>query len=220
MASTPSHPFWLLPLDLVASGNKPYGDWPEAVTGPDALFYLVNRYLKEYSSDDDGAEGRLDGFLKKSEMKDPYVRSSSETGLRARAGILINQLVLPEKEVIFPFWWGEKELESVCKAGIEGFDPETCQDVLNLQALGSRSITYWSHSWNEEGGHDKGHLSAMESWMGVSGGKYRGARQRDRRSNENSCDDSDCKLDARKFTCRDLILHEHYSTGAAAMMGC
>lgn len=171
MASTPSHPFWLLPLDLVASGNKPYGDWPEAVTGPDALFHLVNRYLKEYSSDDD-AEGRLDEFLNKSEMKDPYVRSLSETGLRVRAGILINQLVLLEKEMIFPFWWGEKELESVCKAGTEGFDPETCKDVLNVQALGSHSITYWSHSWNEEGGHDKGHLSAMESWMGFSGGKY------------------------------------------------
>lgn len=163
MASTPSHPFWLLPLDLVATGTKPYGDWPEAVTGPDALFYLVNRYLGEYNSGD-AASARLDRFLRRSELKGLYIRSRGEKEFSAKIGVRMHQLVLLDKKTIYPYWWGEKELESVCRAGAEGFDPETCKDVLNVQALSSWSITYWSHSWNQEGGHDEGHLRAMENW--------------------------------------------------------
>ena len=161
MASTPMHPFWLLPVNLVASGSKPYGDWPEAVTGPDALFYLVNEYLREYAGLD-GAEARLQEFLRMSKMKDLYGRSLSEKDLRSSAGPPKHRLLLLEPEVIFPYWWGAKELEGVCKAGVESFDPETCKDVLNVDELKSWSITYWSHSWNEEKGHDKGQLSAME----------------------------------------------------------
>ncbi|KAF6221148.1 hypothetical protein HO133_002002 [Letharia lupina] len=176
LASTPSHPFWLLPLNLVSKGTKPYGDWPEAVTGPDALFYLVNEYLREYRSDNDyGAS--LDEFLLKSELKEMYVRSLGEKNIRASAEVGMHQLVLLGKEMIFPYWWGEKELEGVCKAGEEGFDPETCKDVLDVQALGSWSITYWSHSWDQEGGHDEGHLSAMGSWS------FRGARMLRRATN-------------------------------------
>ena len=172
MASTPSHPFWLLPLNLVAAGTRPYGDWPEAVTGPDALFYLVNEYLKDYSGADDGAEAGLDEYLRRSELRELYVvgslpekkNSGASAGAQRR-----HEVVLLGKDVIFPYWWGEKDLESVCRAGAEGFDPETCKDVLDVRALGSCSVTYWSHSWNMEGGHDEGHLSAMESWIGLSG---------------------------------------------------
>lgn len=170
MASTPSHPFWLLPLNLVAAGTEPYGDWPEAVTGPDALFHLVNRYLKEYDSDYD-AKARLDEVLRRSELKDLYIRYVGEKDIGTRAGVRMHQMVLLEREMIFPYWWGEKRLESVCRAGVEGFDPETCKDVLDVQALSSWSITYWSHSWKQEGGHDEGQLSAMESWIGSSGRK-------------------------------------------------
>ncbi|CAD6591279.1 MAG: hypothetical protein ASARMPRED_005292 [Alectoria sarmentosa] len=171
MASTPSHPFWLLPLNLVAAGTKPYGDWPEAVTGPDALFHLVNRYLKEYDGDYN-AEARLDEFLRRSEMKGTYVRFMGEKDPGARAGIQMHQMVLLGREMIFPYWWGEKRLHSVCKAGAEGFDPETCKDVLDVQALSSWSITYWSHSWKQEGGHDEGQLSALENWIGFPGRKH------------------------------------------------
>ena len=181
MASTPSHPFWLLPLNLVASGTKPYGDWPEAVTGPDALFYLVNEYLKNYSGDDD-AEARFGEYLRRSELRGLYVGSLSEKNPRASAGERRHEMVLLGKETIFPYWWGEKDLESVCRAGAEGFDPETCKDILDVQALGSWSVTYWSHSWNKEGGHDEGHLSAMESWIGLSGKKLlAGATKRRKR---------------------------------------
>ena len=161
MASTPSHPFWLLPLDLVASGLKPYGEWPEAVTGPDALFYLVNDYMRDYSNNA-VAEAELDDYLRSSEMSELYLRSLNKRGFRAGAGAPKHQLKLLNHQAIFPYWWGEKELGIVCKAGVEEFDPETCKDVLDVQALGSWSITYWSHSWSEEGGHDTGHLNAME----------------------------------------------------------
>lgn len=167
MASTPSHPFWLLPLNLVATGEKPYGDWPEAVTGPDALFYLVNEYLKQYNNDDD-SNAKLDEYLQSSELKDLYLRSSSEEDVSTRAEGPTHRLVLLEQQTIFPYWWGEKALESVCRAGVEGFDPETCKDVLDVEAMGSWSITYWSHSWDQEGGHDKEHLSAMEHWARFS----------------------------------------------------
>ena len=162
MASTPMHPFWLLPLNLVASGSRPYGDWAEAVTGPDALFNLVNEYLREYAGED-GAEARLHEVLRRSKMKDLYGRSLSEKDLRSSAGLPRSQLLLLEHEMIFPYWWGAKELEGVCKAGVESFDPETCKDVLDVDGLESWSITYWSHSWSEEEGHDKGQLSAMEN---------------------------------------------------------
>ena len=162
MASTSMHPFWLLPLNLVATGSKPYGDSAEAVTGPDALFNLVNEYLREYAGED-GAEARLYEFLRTSKMKDLYGRSLSEKDLRSSAGLPRHQLLLLEREMIFPYWWGAKELWGVCKAGVEGFDPEMCKDVLDVEELRSWSITYWSHSWNEEGGHDKGQLSAMEN---------------------------------------------------------
>ena len=154
------HPFWLLPLNLVATGSKPYGDWPEAVTGPDALFYLVNEYLRQYAGQD-GAEARLHEFLRTSKMKDLYGRSLSEKDLKPRAGPLRHRLLLLEHEMIFPYWWGAKELEGVCKAGVDTFDPETCKDVLLVDELKGWSITYWSHSWNEKG-HEKGQLSAME----------------------------------------------------------
>ena len=167
MASTPSHPFWLLPLNLVASGTKPYGDWPEAVTGPDALFYLVSDYMKEYSKND-VAEAKLDEYLRNSEMSEPYLRSLDKRGLRAEVEAPKHQLRLLDNHAIFPYWWGQRELEMVCRAGVEGFDPETCKDVLDVQVLGTWSITYWSHSWKKEGGHDKGHLSAMGGRFGRS----------------------------------------------------
>ena len=170
MGSTPSHPFWLLPLDLVASGARPYGDWPEAVTGPDALFYLVNKYLREYSGNRD-ADARLDEYIRSSRLDEVYLRSLGGQGFRTRLGDRQHQVVVLGHDLIFPYWWGEKELESVCRAGIASFDPETCKDVLDVQALGSWSITYWSHSWDKESGHDEGHLSAMESRVGFSGSK-------------------------------------------------
>ena len=46
MASMPAHPFWLFPLNIVASGKKLYGDGPEAGMGPGTLFYMVNKYLR------------------------------------------------------------------------------------------------------------------------------------------------------------------------------
>ena len=46
---------------------------------------------------------------------------------------------------------------------MESFDPKTCKDVLDVDELKSWSITYWSHSWNEEKSHDKGQLSAISA---------------------------------------------------------
>ena len=164
MGSTSMHPFWLLPLNLVATGFKPYGDWAEAVTGLDALFYLVNEYLREYTGQD-GAEARLHEFLRASKMKGLYGRSLSGKITRSSAGPPRHRLLLLEHEMIFPYWWGAKDLEGVCKDGVESLDPETCKDILDVDELKSWSITYWSHSWNEEKGHDKGQLSALEDQL-------------------------------------------------------
>lgn len=81
----------------------------------------------------------------------------------------MNQMVLLGKDMIFPYWWGITERESICRAGAEGFDPETRKDILDVQTSGTWSITYWSHSWNQEGGHEEGRLSAMASRNGFSG---------------------------------------------------
>jgi len=49
MASTPGHPFWLLPLEriqrLTGQGG---GGMPEQVTGPIALFDQVREYFEDY----------------------------------------------------------------------------------------------------------------------------------------------------------------------------
>ena len=173
MASMPAHPFWLLPLDIIASGRKPYGDWPEAVTGPDALFHMANKYLSEYSSDDShhDARAKLDRYLRDSDLKDVYLRSLDRENFGSEDGVRKHRLTLLNNEMIFPYWWGDRKLENVCRAGVKSFDPETCKDVLDVQALGSWSITYWSHSWSKEGGHDQEQLSAMK-------GLGRGSRER------------------------------------------
>ena len=79
MASMPAYPFWIFPVNIVASGRKPYGDWPEAVTGPDALFHMVNEYLRGYSSDGshDDARAKLDRYLRDSDLKEDKVLSST-----------------------------------------------------------------------------------------------------------------------------------------------
>ena len=186
MASMPAHPFWLLPLNIVASGQKPYGDWPEAVTGPDALFHMVNKYAREYSSDNTNhhdASLKLDRYLRNSALKDIYLRSFdlknpiTDEDEEARK----HRMILLNNELIFPYWWGDRKLEIVCRAGVSSFDPETCKDVLDVRALGSWSVTYWSHSWSKGGGHDQEQLGAMKSWVGgalVSRSRGRGRRER------------------------------------------
>ncbi len=95
-------------------------------------------------------------------MKELYLRSLGGGNAGAEAA----PLVVLGHEAIFPYWWGERELEGVCRAGSEGFDSETCKDVLGVEAKGSWSITYWSHSWKEEGGHDEGYLGRVRRRLG------------------------------------------------------
>ena len=52
MASTPNHPFWLLPLESIKD-NVYSGKEPEYLTGPTALYERVKQYKEEH----DGGEG-------------------------------------------------------------------------------------------------------------------------------------------------------------------
>ena len=67
--------------------------------------------------------------------------------------------------MVFQDWRGDRNLENVCSVGVKDIDPETCKNVLDVQARGSWSITYWSHSWSKEGGYDQEQLSAMKGWV-------------------------------------------------------
>lgn len=153
----PSHPFWLLPLDLVQSGRRPYGEWPEAVTGPDALFHLAKEFREEYAGGDGWGVGRLEDRFKDSKWGGIYdvevgVGVGGKGGATGEREKSVDELVLLPKEIIYPYWWGTRELEGVCRAGSEGFDAESCKDFVGAAEKGSWSITYWSHSW----GVDKG----------------------------------------------------------------
>ena len=102
---------------------------------------MVNDYLRKYAGQD-GAEARFHAFMTMSKMKDLYGRSLSEKDLRSSAGPLGHRLLLLEHEMIYPYWWGTKELEGACKAGVESFDPEKCEGVLEVDGLKSWSVTY------------------------------------------------------------------------------
>lgn len=141
MASTPSHPFFLQPAINVDKymQNVGFGEGhdfvlPESLTGPVALReaimdYEVNR-VKHGNRLDDGTANVV------------------QTGPFAGRQETPHEVILLPREIIYPYSWGEdgEDVRDVCWVLRARFDPEECKRRLRVEAEGSISITYWSHT--------------------------------------------------------------------------
>ena len=159
MASTPSHPFWLLPLESIKD-NVYSGKEPEYLTGPTALYERVKQYKEEY----DGGEGnKMDEHYAKGPWRHLF-KTSAQKQLMAP----------PQSMVILPFWevypysWDRdgSMCRHVCWVLDDKFDAKKCKSFLGLDARKSHSITYWSHSWS---GSENGDGYWYENMKHISG---------------------------------------------------
>ena len=89
MASSPSHPFWLLPLESIKD-NVYSGKEPAYLTGPTALYERVKQRKKEH----DGSEGnKMDEHYAKNPWRHLF-KTSAQKHLMAP----------PQSMKILPFW--------------------------------------------------------------------------------------------------------------------
>jgi hypothetical protein len=120
MASTPRHPFFLLPLkstqaEVKKSKTYPHKLWyffpsAEHLTGPIALRRSILRW--------------------KSSLEDMW-----------------SEIVLLPSELIYPFSWKTPGLSGwVCSTLSDRFDEDKCKERLELDKKGSLTLTFWSHT--------------------------------------------------------------------------
>ena len=159
MASTPGHPFWLLPMEASRDLAQVKGMQPEVMTGPIALYDQVIRYSEQYGGGKGNRGVQLDQHYTKSGWRHLYKPSSDKTAARTPQSLV----VLPPHEV-YPYSWQRDGFiyEKFCSSSEQTFDAEKCKLLLGLEHWGSHSITYWSHSWSGEGnGHWDEHMDAI-----------------------------------------------------------
>jgi len=153
MASTPGHPFWVLPLESCAD-HISSGLSPEGLTGPGALFNGVKEFKDEY---DNGKGKKLDEYYAKSGWRHLYkIPTEKEVALPPQS-----IEVLPFFE-IYPYSWHRdgQMFREVCWVSEPTFNAKKCKLLLGLEHWGSHSITYWSHSWSDSG-HWDSHMDAI-----------------------------------------------------------
>ena len=144
-ASTPGHPYWLLPLEFAQDHFNEKGT-PESLTGPDAVFETVKAYNEDYSAE---------------EMDNHYAQSSWRHLFRQPTQDMASSehhtlTVLPFWE-IYPYSWQRDgdPYDEYCSTKGEQFNATVCKKLLGTDHWGSHTITYWSHSWGGgEDGHD------------------------------------------------------------------
>lgn len=151
-ASTPGHPFWVLPLEF-AESNINEIDNAEGLSGPGALFDVVKEYNDNYTGDD---------------MDYHYAQGGWRHLFPQPVQILSDPIdhtltTLPHWE-IYPYSWLplESPYQPFCWTRAELFNEEMCKLLLGTADRGSHTITYWSHSWGDDGdGHDQKGLKSI-----------------------------------------------------------
>ena len=148
MASTPGHPFWVLPLES-CQNNIWSGRMPEMLTGPVALYDSIKDYNENF---DEGKGEKMDDHYAQSGWRHLYKQSAVESLAPPPQSLE----VLPFWE-IYPYSWERDGLmyRGVCWVAADTFDAAKCKLVLGLDHWGSHSITYWSHSWSGDGHTDE-----------------------------------------------------------------
>ncbi|PRP84922.1 A/G-specific adenine DNA glycosylase-like [Planoprotostelium fungivorum] len=135
MASSPGHPFWLLPLIIASEMKKT--DSPEETSGPTALYNSWVLYEKLTKK---GPTEVWDYIIQKLGDKFPIRNTVPHA-----TGIIKSQYVYPHS-------WGSEDL--ACSIGQPKYNPDQCLKNKEVVKKGSYCITYWSHSWTAKSSDD------------------------------------------------------------------
>ncbi|KFY66466.1 hypothetical protein V497_00922 [Pseudogymnoascus sp. VKM F-4516 (FW-969)] len=145
MASSPGHPFFLMPLLSVqrkVEDSKSFLYWvfhrvsAENWTGPAALFDAIRDFTKN-------------GLSKKAAAlaaAGPFAQLPKKTE---------QEIVLLPEQWVYPYNWRSDEMRPLCSVELKTFDPKACQAKLEVAEKGSISITYWSHTHSGTSDHAK-----------------------------------------------------------------
>lgn len=133
MASTPFHPFFMLPLEVIPN---PKVQTVEEVTGPVALRAQIQRYDKEFKA---GTE--LLAYLRTKDTSHAYF---DQYELRHFVSIL-------STDVIYPYAWNgdavPEGMRDFCSGQSAKLDRQVCLEGLKVWERGAHCITYWTHTW-------------------------------------------------------------------------
>ncbi|KKF95425.1 Inositol phosphoceramide mannosyltransferase 3 [Ceratocystis fimbriata CBS 114723] len=148
MASTPGHPFFLIPLESVLkrfSREKQWADLPEDVTGPVALRQAILKYRKHYA------------WQKSPEALEKHMERHIFAGPYKKRPDLKHTVQLLHHNVIYPFSWGPDnyDMSETCWVLQDTYNAENCKKALEVEAKGSVTITYWSHTHSPTGHSDE-----------------------------------------------------------------
>jgi hypothetical protein len=145
MASSPGHPFFLMPplsVQTKVEDSKSFLYWvfhrvsAENWTGPAALFDAIRDFTKN-------------GLSKKAAAlaaAGPFAQLPKETK---------QEIVLLPEHWVYPYNWRSDEMRPLCSVELKTFDPKACQAKLEVAEKGSISITYWSHTHSGTSDHAK-----------------------------------------------------------------
>ncbi|KAL1897801.1 hypothetical protein Cpir12675_002144 [Ceratocystis pirilliformis] len=148
MASTPSHPFFLIPLESVLNRFNRAENWtdlPEDVTGPVALRQAILKYRKHYAWQN--SPEALEQHMERHILAGPYKKSPD----------LEHTVQLLHHNVIYPFSWGPDnyDVSKTCWVLQDTYNSENCKKALQVESKGSVSITYWSHTHSPTGHNEE-----------------------------------------------------------------
>jgi hypothetical protein len=157
MAAEPGHPFFLLMLmwtrDKIKAGFAD-NTMIEDITGPGALFHGLKEFEKaefHNSSLQEIFAGDSDKGINKLYQARPSLERDDET-------------------MVLPFWYifpyshsrDGDAFREVCWVNRGGFNATRCKDLIGVDHWPSYSITYWSHTWTEEGHSEHGMSSVQD----------------------------------------------------------
>lgn len=163
-ASTPGHPFWLLPLEYaqanIAKLDGPNSINPEGLTGPNTLGAVVEEYQKEYENGDgkldlqyksSGWQGLYDGDDLIME-KQKWMKSAEHFAKNSIQSLAHSVTILPWWE-IYPYSWlsNGKAVKEFCWVKGKDVDEERCKMEMETGERGSHTITYWGQVSGGEG---------------------------------------------------------------------
>ncbi|KAL5002863.1 nucleotide-diphospho-sugar transferase [Aspergillus recurvatus] len=150
MASSPGHPFWLLPVLYVVENPKGDGS-VEGMTGPGILGPLITQYFSSLPSDGDSLRRQLCARIQSMQpgwdlfCPSRYSLDDAPDGMQS----LRHSLILLPREQIYPFSWVDDGEIKAC-LGAKGnphFDPERCKKRMGVDLWPSYFITYCTHTW-------------------------------------------------------------------------
>ena len=164
-ASTPGHPFWLLPLEYVKENIKK-SNYPEYLTGPAALGQVVRGYNKTYVNNTKALDehyaqsGWRSLFADALAQADTIANANTNSNATANGNgtqaseprkkrLKTHFTILPHYE-IFPYSWGRDGVayKEWCSTMKETFNGTRCKRLLGTEEWGSYAISYFSHSWS------------------------------------------------------------------------